>query len=132
MRRAWLLLGMCVLGAASTAALAAPPRFAAPFFSYTSGFGANAVAIADVNLDSHPDVLVVSTSGLEVRLGSGDGMLGAPASFPAGSAQFLTLGDLDGDGDADAVTSADSLHVGVLLGQGDGTFSSPVSFPVSS
>jgi hypothetical protein len=81
-----------------------------------------AVAIADVNGDQRRDVLVVNATGLEVRLGAGDGTLGAPSSFPVGLGRFLATGDLDGDGALDVVTAADSLHVAVLAGNGDGTF----------
>jgi hypothetical protein len=69
MRPLWFLASLCALGAASSAALAAPPQFVSSFFSYSTSFGANAVAIADVNLDSHPDVLVVGTAAS--RYGSG-------------------------------------------------------------
>jgi hypothetical protein len=109
----------------------AAPRFAAPFLAYPTGFDGRAVAIADVNLDAHPDVLIGNQTGLEVRLGAGDGTLGAANVFPAGTARFLAVGDLDEDGVPDVVTSADSLHVGVLRGHGDGTFAPLVSFPVA-
>lgn len=110
-----LTLAIGLLMAAT--AHAAPPRFASPFFSYASGFDARAVTIADANGDGHSDVLMVNATGLEVRLGVGDGTLGDPASQPIGLGRFVVTGDLDL-----VVTAERANAVSVLLGDGVGGF----------
>src|SRR5262245_30215635 len=132
MRGSLALLVVLACATLAPQATAAPPRFAAPFFSYASGFAARAAAIADVNGDGTPDVVIINASGLEVRLGTGGGVLGPPTSFPTGNSQgrLVVVGDLDGDGKLDVVTDSDSLHAGVLKGNGDGTFQAPVKYAV--
>ena len=131
--RSLVVLVVSIAGSAS-ATLAAPPRFAAPFLSYSSGFGPLAVTIADVNGDGHPDVLLSNASwdtpGIMVRLGVGDGTLGPAILTPSGASPFLVAGDLDGDGKPDVVLTVDSLHVGARKGNGDGTFGPLVAFDV--
>src|ERR1017187_8020463 len=57
--------------------------------------------------------------------------LHARRDFPAGPApESVALGDLNGDGQVDAVVAGESGSVSVLLGNGDGTFQAPVSYPV--
>ena len=53
------------------------------------------------------------------------GKLAGPALYPTGSAVFsIALGDLDGDGDLDLVTTGSGFngHVTVMRNGGDGTF----------
>src|SRR5215207_5338470 len=86
-----------------------------------------AVAAADLNRDGLLDLVTVShrRRGVAVMLGVGGGRF-APAHRFAGSrtAVGLALGDIDVDGDADAVlaTSVDGGRVIVRMGNGDGTF----------
>lgn len=99
------------------------------------GFGAIAVAIADINADGKLDVIVAGdcTSGGcgGVLLGNGDGTFQPEIAFDsAGLIAFsLAIGDVNGDGKLDAVIGnqcTDQLchtsSVGVALGNGDGTF----------
>ncbi len=60
--------------------------------------------------------------------GNGDGTFGAPSSFPTSIPPAeVTLGDVDDDGNLDAVVSDSSGNaIAVLLGGGDGTFSAPL------
>jgi hypothetical protein len=90
----------------------------------TGGHGVTSIAIADVNEDSRPDVLVLQTEGVAVLLGNGDGSFQAPtnhlldAKIGIGG---IAVSDLNADGHLDLVVALD-LGIGVLLGHGDGTF----------
>ena len=99
-----------------------------------------AVAVADLNGDQKPDLVVLATfySTVSIYTGNGDGTFQAGralASLNGGTA--LAIGDLNGDGKPDlVVASADPSTytpvIQVALAAGDGTFGIPVSFPVTS
>ena len=100
-----------------------------PVVTYGSGGGFSlSIAVADVNGDGKPDVLVAneSTSGVSVLLGNGDGTFKSAVTCDAGLnwARSVQVADLNGDGKPDlAFTAYDYTGViGVLLGNGDGTF----------
>jgi len=94
-----------------------------PAVSYSSGgWGASSVAIADVNGDGKPDVVVtnwcLSTStcafgggysegGVSVLLGNGDGTFQPAVSYDTGadSARSVAIGNLNGDGKLDLVVA---------------------------
>ena len=82
------------------------------------------LAIADVDGDRRPDVVVVGPSyGVAVLLGKGDGTFAAPRIVLDGSRnpQAIVAADFDGDGTIDlAVAFPD--YVRVMLGRGDGAF----------
>jgi hypothetical protein len=98
-----------------------------------------AVAVADVNGDGVPD-LVVANAGdgtVGVFLGHGDGTFGAQQLFPAGiSPGSVAVADVNGDGIPDLVVAdagggtEGAGTVSVLLGKGDGSFGPPQSLPV--
>lgn len=121
-----------------------------PEVSYDSGgYQPNSVAIADVNGDGHPDVIVASycqslnqncnVGNLAVSLGTGDGTLRAPVNYRAGGydARSVAIADVNGDGHPDLIAATSYLNglgtgpgaVGVLLGNGDGTFQVSEAFP---
>ena len=92
---------------------------------------ATLVAIADVNHDGKPDVVVANIAGsVSVLLGNGDGTFGTPMSTTVDqNANGLALGDFNGDGNLDVAvasygqdTAADHGSVTILTGKGDGTF----------
>jgi Tol biopolymer transport system component len=82
------------------------------------------VAVADVNRDGHPDLVVGSDGIVSVRLGDGAGGFGANMnSTVAGSHFGIAVADLDGNGVPDVVTTDDAANtVSVALGNGNGTF----------
>jgi hypothetical protein len=94
------------------------------------------ISIADVNGDGKLDVvynaLTSSQSEIIVLLGNGDGTLQAPisAGLPLYYQPFETVvGDFNGDGNPDLVSTASVLSIStyVQLGNGDGTFQSPTA-----
>src|SRR5882672_4452705 len=102
-----------------------PPLFL-PAVTYHSGGYDLSLAVADVNGDGRPDLLVADYDGsVDVLLGNGDGTFQTVAAYSSGgSAPYsVAVADLNGDGRPDlAVANFNSNTVGVLLGNGDGTF----------
>jgi len=91
-------------------------------------------AVADVNQDGIPDVLVATQaypSSLAVFLGNGDGTfqpLGTTPVLTDLGAGGFAVQDVNGDGIPDIVDGAlDSTPTMVFLGKGDGTFGSPIT-----
>jgi Bacterial Ig-like domain (group 3)/FG-GAP-like repeat len=121
--------------------------------SYGSGgFYAGSVAIADVNGDGKPDLVLVNVSGstsndtgdgtVAVLLGNGDGTFQAAVTYDTGAleSKAVAVADLRGDGKLDLVVAnfcaagtCDNVgdqagSVSVLLGNGDGTFQTPAIY----
>ena len=90
------------------------------------------VAIADVNGDGKPDLIVANYGGssVSVLLGNGNGTFQTQTAFATSApATSVAVADLTGDGKLDlVVTNYGSSSVGVLLGNGDGTFQSESTF----
>jgi hypothetical protein len=130
--------------------------FQAPV-AYSTGAGGvgESVAIADLNGDGYPDLVVASEcltpacshgaypGGVSVFLGNGDGTFQTPLNYGSGGwdASSVAIADLNGDGYPDLAVSnlcqlsascpvegAPPGEVSVLLGNGDGTFQAPVSY----
>lgn len=119
--------------------------------SYSSdGQGASSVAVADVNDDGKPDLLIANecgssectgANGVSVLLGNGDGTFKAAVSYGSGGYQAASLAteDVNGDGKLDLLvanrcnndTNCTNGTVSVLLGNGDGTFRSAQGYDSS-
>jgi len=139
------------------AAVAAPASGSVSFLpavTYDSGgAGAASVAVADVNGDGKPDLLIANnyncyssdcdTNGtVAVLLGNGDGTFQPAVSYSSGGlyAVSVAVADVNGDGKPDLIVanqdatncqSCANGSIGVLLGNGDGTFQPVVAFPLS-
>jgi hypothetical protein len=112
-----------------------------PAVAYGSGgYFATSVAVADVNGDGKPDLLVTnqcvtsndcSQSPIGVLLGNGDGTFQSAVTYFSGgmSAASVALSDVNGDGRPDLLVANQYFStVGVLLGNGDGTFQVAVTY----
>ena len=112
----------------------------------SGGYAPLSIAVADVNGDGKPDVVVGQCSGptfgcfpgeVGVLFGHGDGTLQTAVNYSSGAdvPMAIAVADVNGDGKLDVLVSnqgTDDLHlngaVGVLLGNGDGTFQPPVIY----
>jgi uncharacterized repeat protein (TIGR01451 family) len=103
-----------------------------PATAYGSGGNdATSVAVADVNGDTKPDLVVANSSGsVGVLLGNGDGSFQPAATFGSGGSTTwsVAVADVNGDDKPDLIVANASGSVGVLLGNGDGTFQSAIPF----
>jgi len=114
-----------------------------PGTAYTAGVAATSLAVADLNGDGHPDLVVAdmgvwpNTYGaVSVLLGNGDGTFQPAVTYSsgAGGAYSVAVADVNGDGKPDIVVADEGGKsyktgvVGVLLGKGDGTFQKAVRY----
>ena len=94
-----------------------------------SGGGPKAVAVADFNGDTRPDLAVMNSAspaiGILINDGGGHFSMNNPITL-AGNAQSVTAADFNGDGHTDVAAVASSAMF-VAFGKGDGTFHSPVN-----
>jgi hypothetical protein len=111
----------------------------------SGGYDARSVAVADVNGDGKPDLVVANECASEsncngtvgVLLGNGDGTFQTAIAHGSGGyyANSVVVADVNGDGKPDLVVAnlcADPTCtraiIGVLLGNGDGTFQAAVTY----
>src|SRR5438477_3089672 len=119
-------LGAAVAVVLQTSHSALPARAAVnPTTTIALGFAPGQIAVADINGDGKPD-LVVSGAAQAVLLGNGDGTFQAPKLiFAPGPA---VMGDFNGDGKLDLAVASPYQGVSVFLGTGDGTFGQALFF----
>ena len=109
-------------------------KFSAPVFYPTGNTsGPGVVAVADINGDGKPDIVISSPDGsLNVLLGKGNGTFekAITTAGATGTASYIAIGDFNKDGKLDvALANYSGSTVEVLLGNGDGTFHSPIATP---
>ncbi|MEZ6242697.1 MAG: VCBS repeat-containing protein [Phycisphaerales bacterium] len=107
--------------------------------SYDAGFGANFIALGDLDENGTMDIVVVhgvvsvppTDATLSVLLGGGDGTFAPPVSYTVGQRPHsCAIADLNGDGHLDVVESnIDTSELSVLYGVGDGTLQPQVRMP---
>lgn len=111
-----------------------------PATTYDSGGAVSIfVAVADLNDDGKPDLVVVNrdSDNIGVLLGNGDGTFRPAVTYGSGSGSplMVAVSDVNGDGKPDLLVAhfcsgpinCDGL-VSVLLGNGDGTFQPAVTY----
>jgi hypothetical protein len=95
---------------------------------FSTGHGPASIAVADLNYDHHPDLIVANVEDGTLTVFLGDGIGGftpAPGSpFACGpSANDIAVADLNGDGNPDLiVANTGTPYLTVLLGDGHGRF----------
>ena len=104
----------------------APPLDFSNRADYTVGDRPSAVACADLNGESTPDLVVTngSSDNVSVLMNNGSGAFGSSTNYAVGEyPKSVAASDLDGDGDVDlAVANQNSDNVSLLFNNGDGTF----------
>ncbi|WP_232628224.1 FG-GAP-like repeat-containing protein [Methylobacterium sp. Leaf118] len=101
-----------------------------PAITYAAGNAPEDLAVADLNGDGTPDLVVANVLGgnVSVLLGNGFGGFNTAVNYAAGVAPTaVTTADLNGDGRLDLAV-ADGQRISVLLGNGAGVFGSPTRY----
>ncbi len=86
--------------------------------------------VGDFNGDGHLDIALLTTQGVDVLLGNGDGTFGAPVSFGnVTSPTSVAIADFNGDGKLDiAMSDSTNKAIAILFGNGDGTFQTQTEY----
>lgn len=104
-----------------------------PITGFTE-IGPDVVAVADVNDDDQPDVLVANATQakLGVRLNLGQGKFAEAVDYEAGlTPNALATAHLNGDGLEDAAIVNLDTGVSVLINAGEGKFPDRTTYPVT-
>lgn len=105
------------------------PLFQPPLVFDSGGYNATASAVADLNRDGKPDVVVANAGGgVGVLLGNGNGTFQPATTYGSGSGA-VAVGDVNGDGKPDVVATIwGSASAQVLIGGGDGSLLPAASY----
>jgi FG-GAP-like repeat len=123
-------------------------NFASPVDYGSGGYGPASVAVADVNGDGKPDIVVANSCGssstcpapgtVGVLLGNGNGTFQPAVTYGSAgyTANSVVIADVNGDGKPDLLVINESSStselvdgtVGVLLNNGNGTFQAAVAY----
>ncbi|CAF3764582.1 unnamed protein product, partial [Adineta steineri] len=104
--------------------------------TYSVGTKPLAVAVADVNNDNKPDIIVANygSNTVSVLLNAGNGTFSAQTTYPVGTNPYsVVVVDVNNDNKPDiVVANAGSNSVGVLLNAGNGTFNAQTTYTVGT
>jgi len=117
------------------------PGFLSPVTYSTGADNPFSMAIADINSDGKPDLIVANQCTgpdfcgfpgvLGILLANGDGTFQSAVTYSSGGSSLtaVAVADLNGDGKPDLVAAnGGDSSLGVLLGNGDGTFKPAVTY----
>jgi FG-GAP-like repeat/FG-GAP repeat len=80
------------------------------------------VTLADMNNDGVPDLVASTATGVGIALNNGDGTFRPETNYADSSANYLSIGDFNGDGNLDLMgANIDTETATVVPGNGDGT-----------
>ena len=106
-----------------------------PAVIYPAGGLTDSLAVADVNGDANPDLLVADyNGGVDVLLGNADGTFRPAVFYDAGACcvNAVAVADVNGDGRPDVALSLWTANeIAVLRGNGDGSFQLPLTYDSS-
>ena len=89
-------------------------------------------AAADFNSDGKLDLAVLSSAGVSVYPGNGNGIFQAPARYLANaSVARIVVADLNNDSKPDIAGSTNNSTFAILLNNGSGAFTNPANPSVS-
>ena len=95
---------------------------------YPVGPNPQSPVVADFNRDGRLDVACVTSQGIALMNGRGNGTLSPASMIPLLDLRPLAAGDFNRDGKLDLVTMNGSSVLLLLLGRGDGSFQAERSF----
>jgi len=99
--------------------------------SFGSGTRMSGVAVGDINGDGRPDTFTTQfdSGSATAWINDGGGTLGLSQSFSVPGAWNVAIGDLDVDGDADAIVSSTGNGIFTFFNNGSGSFAQGATLP---
>lgn len=102
------------------------------FRNYLVGGTPEAAAVADVNKDGIPDVIVATFGGAAVLLGRNHGLYDGAVMVGRSAELSLAVADFNNDGNPDiaATILTNGTQISLAFGRGDGAFLDPQVLPI--